>query len=260
MTKTPMARANVCAAAVVISLLAAFVPARAQTAGVSGSVALVSNYVFRGLTQTDGNPALQGSLEFDDNSGFYAGAWASNISWFSDANPQSSVSLEIDLYLGWRHPLSRDWNADAGVYRYQYPGSYGSLNGVVKPNTTEIYAGIGWKWVSIKGYYSVADTFGVPDSSGASYLVLSAAVPVGEWSFGAHIGRQEYHGQTPGVSSSNAALYSYTDYGASVTRSFGSGFSVSATASRADVNPAGYTVRGHNLGGNWYVLSVQKSF
>src|SRR5450830_659674 len=52
----------------------------------TGNVGLVSQYVFRGLTQTNGGPAVQGGADYSHTSGFYAGTWLSNISWYTDQN------------------------------------------------------------------------------------------------------------------------------------------------------------------------------
>src|SRR5450759_2873562 len=59
-------------------------PASPQT--FTGNVGLVSQYIFRGLSQTNGSPALQGGLDYAHSSGFYAGTWLSNISWYTDQN------------------------------------------------------------------------------------------------------------------------------------------------------------------------------
>ncbi|MFR0657359.1 TorF family putative porin, partial [Pantoea sp. SIMBA_079] len=70
--------------------------AGAAHAEVSGSITLTSDYLFRGITQTDGEPALQGGLEWAGDSGFYVGAWGSSISWLSDSDPDISSQLELD--------------------------------------------------------------------------------------------------------------------------------------------------------------------
>lgn len=62
------------------------------------NVGLYSQYIFRGLTQTDGSPAIQGGVDFTHSSGFYLGAWASNISWLEDGGNYQGFSLELDLY------------------------------------------------------------------------------------------------------------------------------------------------------------------
>src|SRR4030095_8657460 len=86
-------------------------------------------------------------------SGFYAGTWASNVSWISDAAPDASASLEWDFYGGYKWTLPADFVLDTGVLYYWYPGSYPS--GFVKPDTTELYVGLAWKWLSATYSYNV---------------------------------------------------------------------------------------------------------
>src|SRR3954463_3838966 len=62
-------------------------PAPTPEHNFTGNVGLFSQYIFRGLTQTDRNPAVQGGFDYAHKSGFYAGTWASNISWLRDGQP-----------------------------------------------------------------------------------------------------------------------------------------------------------------------------
>src|SRR6185436_12220424 len=124
-------------------------PAPAQTAApadakppepftFTGNFGIYSQYVFRGLTQTDRKPAFQGGFDVAHTSGFYAGTWGSNISWLHDAGVVShGGSLEWDFYGGYKQTFADDWGIDAGVLQYYYPGSY--LPGVTNPDTTELY-------------------------------------------------------------------------------------------------------------------------
>src|SRR5262247_2375799 len=71
----------------------------------TGNIGLFSQYVFRGLTQTNEKPAVQGGFDLGHKSGFYAGTWASNINWVSDAVPPPysvSSSMEWDFYGGYK--------------------------------------------------------------------------------------------------------------------------------------------------------------
>ena len=77
---------------------------------VAYNIGLYSQYIFRGLTQTDRSPALQGGVDLTHSSGFYLGAWASNISWLRDYNNTNLGAayskegrLEIDIYGGYRN-------------------------------------------------------------------------------------------------------------------------------------------------------------
>ncbi len=97
-------------------LLATAVPAAADS-GLGGSVVATTDYVFRGISQTQGGPALQGDLHYTGQSGWFVGLWASNV------DPGSSYlgRVEVDAYagVGWT-PVS-DWNARLTYVRYLYP-------------------------------------------------------------------------------------------------------------------------------------------
>lgn len=84
-----------------------------------GSFLLTSDYVFRGVSQTDEGPAAQGSLDFGHASGFYAGAWASNV----DFDAPDGIDMEINLYAGWVFGFENDSELDLQLVRYLYPGS-----------------------------------------------------------------------------------------------------------------------------------------
>ena len=121
-------------------------PALAQTAApdakappapytIATNFGIYSQYVFRGLTQTDRKPAFQGGFDLTTASGFYAGTWGSNISWLHDSGiVNHGASLEWDLYGGYRYAINDDWGLDGGILYYYYPGSF--LDGVTKPDTT----------------------------------------------------------------------------------------------------------------------------
>lgn len=109
------------------ALLAAAQPAFAQSetdppaaVTVSGTVGVVSEYNLRGVSQTDKNAAVQGSLTIAHKSGFYVGTFASNLSgWgtFGGAN------IELDAIAGYKHDF-HGTTLDGGVTWYTYPGGY----------------------------------------------------------------------------------------------------------------------------------------
>ncbi|HIL91457.1 MAG TPA: hypothetical protein EYG50_01690, partial [Cycloclasticus sp.] len=80
----------------------------------SGNVALTTDYVWRGVSQTDGAPAIQGGFDADLGNGLYAGVWASNVDFGSDA------SSEVDVYAGWAGQVA-GFDLDVGVLHYAYP-------------------------------------------------------------------------------------------------------------------------------------------
>lgn len=95
--------------------------ASAAAAELSSSAALTSDYVWRGSTQTRGDPAAQVGLRLAADTGFYASAWGSNV----DFGATNNASTELDLAAGWAHPLNERIALDAGVIDYRYPGASG---------------------------------------------------------------------------------------------------------------------------------------
>jgi uncharacterized protein (TIGR02001 family) len=80
----------------------------------------VSDYRYRGISQTRLKPAVQGGVDYSAG-GLYVGAWASTIKWIKDAGGDADV--EIDLYGGYKGELAKDVAFDVGVLTYQYPGN-----------------------------------------------------------------------------------------------------------------------------------------
>lgn len=89
-------------------------PLRAETINSTGSVLLISDYLYRGISQTDEGPALQGSLTLATDSGWYASAWGSNIKF-------GNGSMELDVSAGRSFKLAPDWTLDLGLMQYRYP-------------------------------------------------------------------------------------------------------------------------------------------
>lgn len=102
---------------------------------ISGNVALVSDYRFRGVSFTDGDPALQGGIDLAHSSGLYVGSWASSI---SGGTPFGEV--ELDVYAGWSGDLADGLTFDVGLLYYIYPT--GDFPGV-ETDYFEPYASIG---------------------------------------------------------------------------------------------------------------------
>lgn len=272
-------------------------PATAPASPLSGNLGLVSQYVFRGLTQTNGKPAVQGGLDYAHPSGFYAGTWLSNITWFTDQNAgvksapvslaspasagapytsgaSNAASLEWDLYGGYKSTFATDWSYDVGAILYYYPGRYDNVGAYRQPDTTELYGAIGYKWLTLKYSKAISTyTFGVNESRGASYLDLSAQIPLGEsgYTMQAHVGRQTYPSNSNvGYwlnSGGNNSFFSYTDYKLGVTKEYhGFNFGLAWThADTKDTAPDNDTTTymnafGKNIGRDRLALSVSKTF
>lgn len=250
-------------AAVVAAAFTAALPAtQAQAAEpasphtLTGNVGFFSQYIFRGLTQTNAKPALQGGFDYSHSSGLYAGTWASNISWLQDGGQYNSGgSAEIDFYGGFKGTFGKsDFTYDVGGLYYWYPGGVtpGCVYGTVacpKADTFELYGALGWKWLSVKYSHSMNNkTFGVPDSRGTYYLDLSANVPLGDlsksldgWTLMAHWGRQKYDGRPAGQALSNDQLFSYDDWKIGLAYALPQGFELGAFyTDTSKANPLGY--------------------
>jgi len=217
----------------------------------TGNFGLYSQYVFRGLTQTNEKPALQGGFDYAHSAGFYAGIWGSNISWISDAVPDASASLEADTYFGFKKSLNDDLSFDVGFLRYNYPGSYPS--GMTKPDTNEIYGAVTWKFITAKYSYSLGNTFGVSDARGTDYIDLSASYEVApKLTLSGHWGRQKYRGAGHGD-------FTYDDWKAGIAYEL-SGFSLGLYGTGTNAKDSAYTIRGKNIGSSQAVVYVSKTF
>ena len=163
---------------------------------ISGNVALVSDYRFRGVTQTFEKPAIQGGFDFTHQSGAYLGTWASNVGEWANYGG----SMEIDFYGGYRGSLpTGDIDFDIGIIAYQYPGNTPELltAGSPKNNTREWYVGLSKGPVAYKFYRTTGNWFGIANSSGSTYHDLNASFGLNEQvTLAVHAGRQDVKGPT----------------------------------------------------------------
>lgn len=93
-------------------------------ATVSGQVGFVSDYRFRGISQTDENFAVQGGMEYAPGAGLYVGTWASSV----DFDDGDEASTELDVYLGYGRSLGEHWSWGVTAFHYAYPGAADSLD------------------------------------------------------------------------------------------------------------------------------------
>ena len=142
---------------------------------VSANVGMVTEYFFRGLTQTGKKFALQGGFDFAHNSGIYIGTWGSNV----DFSAGTGESIEVDVYGGWSGELGKSKvTLDIGALQYLYPGATGSAD----YDFFEVYAGLskdfGVASASAKISYSPDFYAGSGD---AIYVDVGVDVPVGKY-------------------------------------------------------------------------------
>jgi uncharacterized protein (TIGR02001 family) len=201
---------------------------------VTGNFGFVSDYRFRGISQTFKKPAIQGGIDYSHSSGLYLGTWGSNVSGLSYPN---GSSLELDVYGGYKFPVG-PVTLDLGALHYYYPGAfYSDVDTRPKYNNTELYIGATWGWLSAKYSRSTTDFFGINGSfaggfcgltasgdeinacasplpagvgsKGSSYVDLTATVPLATGlNLIAHYGKQ---------SVKNMGQLSYSDYKVGVT-------------------------------------------
>lgn len=99
---------------------------------VTGNVAIVTDYRFRGVSQSGGDFAVQGGLNVAHESGFYVGTWASSI----DDRGSGLGEMELDVFGGWSGEVASNVKLDAGLLYYIYPSKD---NGYGKSNYFEPY-------------------------------------------------------------------------------------------------------------------------
>lgn len=133
-----------------------------QAGEISGNVALATDYVFRGFSQTNEEPAISGGFDYDIGSGFSVGTWASNVN-FGD-----NTSMELDLYGGYSFDISEGVSVDLTYIYFAYPGETDALN------YSEFHAGVGFGDLGLSLVYS-PDYFG----SDADAIVLNADYSIG---------------------------------------------------------------------------------
>ena len=236
-----------------------------EVSPVTANVTVASNYIYRGLTQTNNKPAIQGGFDYAHESGFYIGNWNSNISWISDSGTTTksgtsaiTAPLEMDFYAGFKKELiGEGFASDIGVLQYYYSmagtpsmsytnaqlsstnGNARQLNGV-SPSTTEIYAAQNFTFGPVAGFakvsYSLSNLFGIYNSKGSIYPDLTANYDTGIYGLtvNAHVGYQ----YVPNTVSYGGYSYnySYADWKLGLTKDFGGGLSGSAYYTGTNVN------------------------
>ena len=150
---------------------------------ISGNVAIVTDYRFRGVSFSGGDLAIQGGIDAVHDSGFYVGTWASSI----DGGPAFG-EVELDLYGGWSGEVSPGLTFDAGLLYYVYPSGdtgadtdyfepYASLSTTLGPVGARVGVAYAWEQDSLGG----ADNLYV-------YTDIEAGIPNTPVTVFAHLG------------------------------------------------------------------------
>ncbi len=241
-----------------LSTLALSATAFAQTKApepdytLSFNAGVVSDYRYRGLSQSRLKPAAQGGLDFAHKSGFYLGAWGSTIKWIEDSGATDG-KVELDLYGGYKGELAKGLAYDVGVLRYEYVGNkLGNVSNYANANTTEVYGALTAGVFTAKYSRSLTNLFGNINSKGSQYLDLSAAFDLGDgWSLTPHVGRQLVK---------NSPTYHYTDYSMTLGKDLGKGLSASLMVVDTNAQVTPYTWGPKYVGKSGAVVGVKYTF
>lgn len=236
--------------AILLSGLAASGAVLAQAAPepdytLSVNAGVVSDYRYRGISQTRLKPAFQAGADFAHKSGLYVGTWGSYIKWIKDAG--GDASAEVDIYGGYKFSAG-PVGLDVGVLRYMYPNASISPS----PYTTEVYVAGSWGPATLKYSHSTTNLFGVDDSKGSGYVDLSASFDTGFWGLTVtpHVGYQRVKRHSD---------ISYTDWSVTLGKDFGNGFS--ASLAYVDTDTDAYVApNGKDLGKAGAVVGVKYTY
>jgi len=157
------------AAACILPQIAAAQSAPASPHTLTGNLGFVTDYRFRGISQTFEQPAIQGGVDYSHASGFYVGTWASNVYGGASAQPLGVAyfngSMEWDFYGGFKFEVAKDLMLDVGLLYYWYPGAKWANPGKDKYDNTELYIGASYKWLSAKYSHALSDYFGIKSNT-----------------------------------------------------------------------------------------------
>ena len=231
----------------------ALITATTAQAQVTGNLGLTSDYRFRGISQSQNAPAVQGGIDYAHSSGFYVGNWNSSVS--SDVYTNGS-GVESDLYAGFKKDIYKGLTLDVGSYNYFYPRATNGTS--TNFDTNELFAGLGYGPVSVKYSQSLSNYFGTANSKNSQYYQADLVQPLAyiskNLSLLAHVGRTEVNNN----SSSN-----YTDYNVGLGYNL-QGWDLAAkyytNSGTTSTFQSANTINGQRLYKDAAVVSVSKSF
>lgn len=216
------------AASVVLAAISGIASAESSF---SANAALTTDYVWRGISQTDEDPAIQGGFDVESSNGFSAGMWASNVDFNSDAN------VEVDVYGGYSTTIN-DISLSVGAIYYMYPKESDL-------NFLELNAGIGYGPFSAMVSYT--DEFG-EGGPHATYFEVGGDfdLPFGGLGLGLHAGHYSFDGSTT----------DYNDWKVALSKEIG-GFGLELAYTDTDLSK---TECGGDICDGRAIFTISKSF
>ncbi len=170
---------------VAISALAVCGSAAAE---LSANIGATSNYVWRGVTQTDDAAAISGGLDYAHDSGLYAGLWASNVDFDDD------TTAEVDLYGGFANEFDNGLGYDIGLLYFAYPGAGPSPGDEL--DFLEVVGALSFGPVTAGVNYTVWKENDDADENDVYYHVSASTEVAPTWSLGATVGYYDFDDDT----------------------------------------------------------------
>ncbi len=231
------------------AVVAASFSAATQAGEVSTNIAVASDYVWRGVSQTGNGAAVSGGIDYADDSGFFAGTWVSNTSF---------GSAEMDLYLG--------YGGEAGDFGYGVTYNYYAYPSVDDANFGELLLDFSYNIVSFGLAYTVNSDVDEPSwfNEGDLHYYVGAGFDLGnDWSLGLTYGFYDFDADGTALLDEAGEIDGYIEsYGyfqVDLGKSYGDwgDFGLSATMADSEVN----TLAGSDTGDNPVVwVSWSKGF
>ena len=233
----------------------------AAQAQVTGNLGLTSDYRFRGISQSQNAPAVQGGIDYvNEPTGLYVGNWNSSVSSQLYTN---GSGVESDLYAGWKKDIYEGITIDVGSYNYFYPRATTNAATGSNYDTYEAFAGVGYGPVAVKysqtlgnGYFGTANARGTNYTAmdlNQSFEPLSATLK--DLSFLAHYGHTNVaHTSNLNYNDINVGLGYMLPQAWNISAKYYTNSSMTGTFQNAN------TVNGQKLYKNAFVASVTKTF
>jgi uncharacterized protein (TIGR02001 family) len=229
----------------------------AAQAQVTGNLGLTSDYRFRGVSQTQNAPAVQGGLDYAHKSGFYVGNWNSSVSSQVYTN---GAGVESDLYAGYKKEIFKGITVDIGTYNYFYPRATTTARTGSNFDTYEGFVGLGYKDIISAKYSQTLGNgyFGTANARGTNYTQVDAKLPV---PIIKNLSAVAHYGRTNVANSSNL---DYNDVNAGFVYSLPKDYDVSVkyftNTGTSTAFETANTVSGQKLYKNAVVVGLTKTF
>jgi uncharacterized protein (TIGR02001 family) len=236
--------------------IAGFTAAHAQ---VSGNLSLTSDYRFRGISQSQNAPAVQGGVDYAHSSGLYIGNWNSSVSSQVYTN---GAGVESDLYAGYKKDIYKGLTLDVGSYNYFYPRATATRTGS-NFDTYEAFVGLGYGPVAVKYSQTLGNGyFGTVNAKNTNYTQADIAqsfeplsAKLKNLSFLAHYGRTNV---------ANSSNLDYNDINVGLGYALPKDWSVNAkyytNSSMTSTFQTANNVNGQKLYKNAVVATLTKTF